>query len=45
MVVLSFKVIAPAPIEKVWEYFGKLQNIPLWDPSTVSVVPIDDSSK
>lgn len=39
MVVLQFRVIAPASLSRVWEYFGKFQNIAEWDPSTKAIIP------
>lgn len=45
MVVLQFKVIAPAPLSHVWEYFGKFQNIAEWDPSTKSIVSLGTISE
>jgi len=45
MVLLQFRVIAPAPLSKVWEYFGKFQNIAQWDPSTKSIVPTGTTSE
>lgn len=37
MVRMSFSVFAPAPVEKVWQYMSKFENVAEWDPSTKSV--------
>lgn len=37
MVRMSFVVFARAPVEKVWQYVSRFENVADWDPSTKSV--------
>lgn len=39
MVRLSFIEVAPAPIETVWAYFSRFENIAEWDPNTKKITP------
>lgn len=44
MVKLSFTVYVPAPLPKVFEFFGKFENVSQWDPNTNAVIPLKETA-